>query len=75
VTDFAVHFLEKLRYFVSPKTLLCLGLRLKLGLGLADVPFRSNVFSSKCSRSDFVIRNHCRKHFHYDFICFKCREV
>jgi len=28
-----------------------LGLGLELGLGLAEIRFRSNVFSSKCSRS------------------------
>jgi len=30
---------------------LWLGLHLGLGLGLAEIRFRSNVFSSKCSRS------------------------
>jgi len=38
--------------FVSPKTLLCF-----LGLGLEEIRFRSNVFSSKCSRSEIYRKN------------------
>jgi len=52
-----VHLFEKWRHFVRPKTLLCfrvrLGLRSELGLvsglGLTEIRFRSNVFSSKYS--------------------------
>jgi len=48
--------LEKGRHFISPKILRTLGLELglslelglRLGLGLAEIYFRSNLFSSKC---------------------------
>jgi len=42
----SVQFLEK---FISPKT--CFRVRVELGLGLAEIRFRSNVSSSKCTRS------------------------
>jgi len=55
-----VHLLEKGRYFVRPKTLLCFRGRVRgrprvilvlgLGLGLAEIRFQSNSLSSKCSK-------------------------
>jgi len=50
----SVHFLEKPRISSSRKRFcdLRLGLQLRLELGLAKIRFRSNVFSSKFSRSD-----------------------
>jgi len=51
----SVHFLEKWRHFVSPKKLLSFGVKaielgLGLGMGLVEMRFQSNVFSSKCGR-------------------------
>jgi len=43
----SVHFPKKWRHFVSPKTLLCFRV---WGWGVAEIRFRSNVFSNKCSR-------------------------
>jgi len=40
----SVQFLEKRRHIVSLKTLLCLGLGLELGLGLAEIRFNQTCF-------------------------------
>jgi len=49
-----IYYIEKWRHFVSSKALLCFRVRvIELGLGLAEIRFRSNVFSSKCSRTKF----------------------
>jgi len=48
----SVHFFEKGHCFISPNTLLCVRATVELGLvlGLVEIRFQSNVFSSKCSR-------------------------
>jgi len=46
----SVQLLEKWRHLVSPKTLLCFTVRIRVTLGLAEIRFRGQFFAILCGR-------------------------